>query len=219
MKERYRERRAYALVETLAQDVRYALRTLRKSPGFAATSVAVLALAIGANTTMFRVLNAVLLRPLPYPSPEQLAMLWSEDPGQNLREGRTAYRSIEEWRRQSKSFADMLGAALDVSGLGNPPRRAWRGYLVRPRETSAERDSRAGPGGDECNRAPPRRATAGARTEPRHQSGTPEPAADGSPFTVGIVDADRGSAAPWLFASSQGSWSDWRRRSPWREGT
>ena len=107
MKETYRDRSAFALVETIAQDVRYAVRTLRKSPGFTISSIAVLALAIGANTAMFSVLNTVLFRPLPYRSPDQLAMLWGEVPSQGVREGRSAYLSVEQWRSQSKSFADM----------------------------------------------------------------------------------------------------------------
>lgn len=96
--------RRAGLIENFIADVRYALRTLRTNLAFTATSVTVLALAIGANTAMFSVLNGVLLKPLPYRSPEQLAMLWSE--GQSLREGRPAYWNIEQWR-QSQSFEDL----------------------------------------------------------------------------------------------------------------
>jgi predicted permease len=119
MKEEYRERRAFTLVETVARDIRYAVRVLRKSPDFTITSVAVLALGIGANTAMFSVLDAVLFRPLPYRSPEQLAMLWSEVPSQNLREGRSSYWSVQQWRNQSESFADMAlfdGASVTLTG-------------------------------------------------------------------------------------------------------
>ena len=94
-------------LEDLGRDVRCAARTLRKNPAFAITAAATLALAIGTNTAMFSVLNAVLLRPLPYRSPERLAMLWTEDPTQNLREGRSALWDVEQWQSQSQSLSDM----------------------------------------------------------------------------------------------------------------
>lgn len=107
MKEHYRDRRSFAALESVIQDLRYALRTLRNSPGYTLTALTVLALAIGANTAMFSILNAVLFRPLPFRSPGQLAMLWSELPTQSIREGRTAYLNIEQWRAQSRTFSDM----------------------------------------------------------------------------------------------------------------
>ena len=91
----------------MIQEYRVAFRTLRKSLAYTTASVATLAVAIGANTAMFSVLNAVLLRPLPFRFPEQLAMLLTEIPGQDLRQGRPAYRTFEEWRSQSQSFEDM----------------------------------------------------------------------------------------------------------------
>ena len=113
-KEVYRQVGSFTWLEELPRDLRYGLRTLRKSPAFTVTAAATLALAIGANTAMFSVLNAVLLRPLPYRSPEQLAMLWTEDPTQNLREGRSALWDVEQWRSQSQTFADM--ATFDTVG-------------------------------------------------------------------------------------------------------
>jgi predicted permease len=112
-KERVRTYRHGALLDEIGRDVRYAIRTLGKSRAFTATATVTLALAIGANTAMFSVINAVLLRPLPYRSPEQLAMLWIGRTGPN--QGRPAYLTVEEWRRQSKSFADL--AVLDPAAV------------------------------------------------------------------------------------------------------
>ena len=103
-----------AWLEEARQDLRYAARTLRKSPAFTITAAATLALAIGANTAMFSVLNAVLLRPLPFRSPEHLAMLWTENPTHNLREGRSALWDVEQWRGQSQAFEDL--ATFDSVG-------------------------------------------------------------------------------------------------------
>jgi predicted permease len=113
-KEVYQQVGSFMWLPELSRDLRFALRTLRKSPAYTLAASATLALAIAANTAMFSVLDAVLLRPLPYRAPEQLAMLWTEDPTQNLREGRSALWDVEQWRRQSQSFADM--ATFDSVG-------------------------------------------------------------------------------------------------------
>ena len=105
--EAIRDQRGLPWLDDVARNVRHALRSLRRSPVFTAVALLTLALAIGGNTVIFSMVNAVLLRPLPYRSPEQLAMLWTEDPTQNLCESRSAAWNVEQWRSRNQAFADI----------------------------------------------------------------------------------------------------------------
>jgi len=107
----------------LLQDVRYAVRALLKSPGFALIAVLTLALGIGANSAMFGVVNAVLLRPVPYPQPERLVRLYATRHG--FHQGPVSYPNFLDWRQHSRSFEEMAAYRLDnfnLTGQGHPER-------------------------------------------------------------------------------------------------
>ena len=110
-------------MSALIQDVRYGLRMLGKSPGFTAVAVLTLALGIGANTTIFTAVNAILLRPLPYPQPDRLVEILEatrqESPSV------VAYPDFLDWQQQTKGFADMAAyqlATFNLTGADEPER-------------------------------------------------------------------------------------------------
>ena len=94
-------------METLWQDIRYGARMLAKSPGFTAVALLTLALGIGANTAIFSVVNAVLLRPLPYKDAQRLMLVWETFHGR--RAGVTA-PDFKDWSEQQSVFEQMPGA-------------------------------------------------------------------------------------------------------------
>jgi predicted permease len=109
------------LMTTLIQDLRYGLRTLARNPGFTAVAMLALALGIGANTAIFSVVNGVLLRPLPYPDPERLMMIYEKtlDFSQNS----VSYPDFLDWQRENHSFTDMACFRrndFNFTGSGQP---------------------------------------------------------------------------------------------------
>jgi predicted permease len=112
-------------VKTLAQDLRYAVRLLLKSPGFTLLAAITLALGIGANAAIFSVVNSVLLRPLPYEAPDRLMMVFSQFPSMNFDRFWVDPMEYTEYSRRNRSF-EKLGAyvtgAVNISGTEEPVR-------------------------------------------------------------------------------------------------
>ena len=120
-------------MEELIKDIRYGVRGLVKRPGFAIVTLVTLALGIGANTAIFSVVNAVLLRPLPFKDPEQLVIVWEDAAFIGFPQNTPALANYVDWKTQNQSFADMAALAetsFNLTGDGEPERVAANGVTA-----------------------------------------------------------------------------------------
>ncbi len=121
------------VVETFWQDIRFAVRTLRKNPGLTAIVITTLALGIGANTAIFSVVNTVLLRPMPYKQADRLVTVWGANKARGYDLDLVSYSDYLDWKSQNRVFESM-GAATDemytLTGAGEPV--AVIGYAFSP---------------------------------------------------------------------------------------
>jgi predicted permease len=124
--EAYRDRRGIPIVESLLRDLRYGARTLRKNPGFLLAGVAILGLGVGVNSAIFTVVNAVVLRPLPFADADRIVRLWHTPPQSTFPGMRTFSLSpanFLDWQEQSRSFEAMAiyrGGRPTLTGHGEP---------------------------------------------------------------------------------------------------
>ncbi len=122
-KEECREARGLSFIDATIQDLRYAARMLRQSPGFTVVAVVTLALGIGANAGVFSVVNGVLLNPLPYPHAEQLVALHASKP--NFPTGSISFPNFKDWKKNNRSFSDMAISrryGFSLAGVGESER-------------------------------------------------------------------------------------------------
>jgi putative ABC transport system permease protein len=112
--EETRDMWTFPSLESFVQDIRYALRSLRRSPGFAVVAIAVLALGIGANSAIFSLVNAVMLRGLPYPQSNRLVLLIGNVQRDTVERRGNSWPDYADWRQQSKSF-DRMAAYADFN--------------------------------------------------------------------------------------------------------
>lgn len=117
------------MLADLGQDIRYGLRILRKNPGFTTIAVIALGLGIGANTAIFSVVNAILLKPLPYKSPDQLVMIWEEATHLGFPKDTPPPANFLDWRQQSSVLEGMAATSyrsFNLTGVGEPERLEGR---------------------------------------------------------------------------------------------
>jgi predicted permease len=122
-KEECREARDSAVVQSLIQDLLLGARILRKSPGFTIVAVLTLALGIGANTAIFSVVDAILLRPLPYPEPTRLVRIWETDPSHGSFKNTVNPFNFLDWRDNSHAFeamAALVSSTHNLNAQGQP---------------------------------------------------------------------------------------------------
>lgn len=112
-------------MNTFFQDLRQGLRLLRRNPGFTAVALLSLALGIGANTAIFSLVNAVLLRPLPFPDPEQLVVIWEDASFVGFPRNTPAPGNYWDWKTQNQTLQDMAAIesrSFNITGTGEPER-------------------------------------------------------------------------------------------------
>ena len=126
---REREKRRMTTFDELRQDLRYGIRSLRRSPGFTLTALLTLALGIGANTAIFSVVRGVLLEPLPFVSPERIVRVWHANPTAGVNNGAVSEPNFKDWRSESRLTESMGGfffadgqTGVDLTGQGEPLR-------------------------------------------------------------------------------------------------
>jgi predicted permease len=130
MKERYRDQRGLPLLDVLLMDLRYAFRIARKNPGFAAVAILTLAIGIGANTALFSVVNAVLLRPLPYAHADRLLSLNARTPARPVSLlGYQEYRLLREQSSSLESVGLWLTQSVNLTG-GTAPERIAGNFVT-----------------------------------------------------------------------------------------
>lgn len=120
-------------LEAVQQDLRYGARMLLKHPGFTLIAVITLALGIGANSAIFSIVNALMLRPLPFSNPERLVQVWEVFNERNQNAVTASYPNFADWRAQNEVFESMAayaGAELNLTGVADPER--IRGSVVSP---------------------------------------------------------------------------------------
>ena len=119
-------------MDTLAQDLRFALRNLRKTPGFTLLAAITLALGIGVNTTMFSVVDGILIKPYPFREPENLVVLYETSARRDVDDAGPSYQNVLDWRREAKSF-EAIGMAAGRSAVltdGGEPERLLSGVVT-----------------------------------------------------------------------------------------